>query len=174
MFLVAEAPTPGTAVVAARTARDARRGTSTLCRKEEDHGAQDPRGPGGPVPGRRCEDAAGGVRPGGQLRRGPRRHCAAQRLLRHLLRDGGDPEVLPPAAEAYLRTRGLSDADLALLRAWCVDCESEKCIAARLDRNYQTVRTQFKRIRDLLGAKTQGDLARILGVLSCFAQRYQL
>jgi len=96
------------------------------------------------------------------------------KLLRNLLREGREHDALPPSAETYLRTRGLSDQDIALLREYCVDYDSEKCLAARLDRNYQTVRTQFKRIRDLLRARTLGDLARILGVLSCFAQRYRL
>jgi len=43
-------------------------------------------------------------------------------------------------------------------------------VAARLDRGYPGVRKRFELIRDLLGAQSQVDFGRMLGVLSCFAR----
>jgi CheY-like chemotaxis protein len=77
---------------------------------------------------------------------------------------------LPAAAEAYLLSRGLEDRDLELLREYCVDFDREKGVAARLDRGYPGVRKRFELLRDLLGAQSQVDFGRMLGVLSCFAR----
>jgi CheY-like chemotaxis protein len=85
-------------------------------------------------------------------------------------RDGGEGGFLPPAAEAYLRSRGLEDRDLELLREYCVDAGREKGVAARLDRGYPGVRKRFELLRDQLGAQSQVDFGRMLGVLSCFAR----
>ena len=93
------------------------------------------------------------------------------KLLRCFLDPRGDEDgFLPPAAEAYLRSRGLEDRDLELLREYCVDVGREKGVAARLDRGYPGVRKRFELIRDLLGAQRQVDFGRMLGVLSCFAR----
>jgi hypothetical protein len=85
-------------------------------------------------------------------------------------RGGGEVDFLPPATEAYLRSRGLLAGDLELLREYCLDFGREKGVAARLDRSHAVVRKRFELIRNLLGARTQVDLGRILGVLSCFAR----
>ena len=47
----------------------------------------------------------------------------------------------------------------------------EKDIVRLLNRGEMSVRKQFQRIRDRLGAKSQADLGRILGVLSCFGEK---
>jgi DNA-binding NarL/FixJ family response regulator len=93
------------------------------------------------------------------------------RVLRCFLepRDEGAGR-LPAAAEAYLLSRGLEDRDLELLREYAADFGREKCLAARLDRSHEAVRKHFERIRDLLGAQSQVDFGRMLGVLSCFAR----
>ncbi len=83
---------------------------------------------------------------------------------------GGGSRFLPPAAEAYLRSRGLEDRDLELLREYCADAGREKGVAARLDRGYPGVRKRFEVLRDLMGARSQVDFGRMLGVLSCFAR----
>jgi DNA-binding NarL/FixJ family response regulator len=77
---------------------------------------------------------------------------------------------LPPAAEAYLRSRGLDDDDIALVRQLCTDPDREKIMAERLGRSHSWVRKRLELIRKGLGAPTQLDLGRILGVLSCFAR----
>lgn len=84
-------------------------------------------------------------------------------------RTGQAPKTISPAAEAYLSTKGVSVWDLELLRDLATDFEREKEIARRLDRSEASVRKQFQKIREKLGANSQADLARILGVLSCFA-----
>jgi DNA-binding NarL/FixJ family response regulator len=91
-------------------------------------------------------------------------------FLRLLLEPCTKDEFLPPAAEAYLRSRGLDDRDVELLREYCVDFGHQKSVAARLERSHSAVRKQFERIRDLIGARSQVELGRILGVLSCFAR----
>jgi DNA-binding NarL/FixJ family response regulator len=83
---------------------------------------------------------------------------------------GGGSRFLPPAAEAYLRSRGLEDRDLELLREYAWDFGREKCLATRLSRGHEAVRKHFERIRDLMGALSQVDFGRMLGVLSCFAR----
>jgi DNA-binding NarL/FixJ family response regulator len=47
---------------------------------------------------------------------------------------------LPPAAEAYLRSRGLDDDDIALVRELCTDPDREKIMAERLGRSHSLVR----------------------------------
>jgi len=93
-------------------------------------------------------------------------------LIDSILRQesGSDARTaFPPAAAAYLLTRGLSSWDLELLRDLSTDFEREKEIARRLGRPETSVRKQLQKIREKLGAGSSGDLARILGVLSCFA-----
>jgi DNA-binding NarL/FixJ family response regulator len=77
---------------------------------------------------------------------------------------------LPPAAEAYLRSRGLGDDDIALVRELVAEPGSEKSVAARMDRGHSWVRKRIELIRKGFGAPTQLDLGRILGLLSCFAR----
>lgn len=75
---------------------------------------------------------------------------------------------LAPAAVAYLKTRRFTDADLRLLSAFVQGYDRQKEIARVLDHSEHAVRKKFQSIRDRLGAKSQADLARMLGVLSCF------
>lgn len=92
-------------------------------------------------------------------------------LIGHLRKIGGEEmELLPASAEAYLRSRGATDWEISLLRAYAVDYGREKCVAARLKRSHGSVRMGLMSVRDRVGAKSQGDLCRILGVLSCFAR----
>jgi DNA-binding NarL/FixJ family response regulator len=72
---------------------------------------------------------------------------------------------------AYLETRGLSDWETALAAELALDGASEKEIAARTGRSETAVRKGFETIRRKLGAGNQRDLARMLGVLSCFGGR---
>ena len=76
---------------------------------------------------------------------------------------------LTPAAVTYLETRGLSDWDLGLLNLFNETFEREKEIARILDRSHDAVRKQFQSIRDRLGARSQTELAMMLGVLRCFS-----
>ncbi len=75
--------------------------------------------------------------------------------------------ALTPQAIAYLKTRNLTDADIRLLAEFAKEYEREKEIARILDCTEDSVRKRFQSIRDRLGAKSQADLARMLGVLSC-------
>ncbi len=91
------------------------------------------------------------------------------RLTRLLEQSAQIPAAsLTPPATAYLETRGFNRYDIALLTVLNRGFDREADIARILDREEATVKEQFQNIRHRLGAKTQGDLARILGVLSCF------
>jgi DNA-binding NarL/FixJ family response regulator len=74
---------------------------------------------------------------------------------------------LTPEAVAYLKTRHLTDADIRLLAEFVKDYGREKEIARVLDCTEAAVRKKFQSIRDRLGAASQADLARMIGVLSC-------
>jgi DNA-binding NarL/FixJ family response regulator len=75
---------------------------------------------------------------------------------------------MPPAAIAYLRTRGLTDWDIQLVRIFANTFDREKEISYALNRKSSAVRKQFQLIRNKLGARNQADLGRMLGVISCF------
>ena len=77
-------------------------------------------------------------------------------------------EDLSPAAIAYLKTRGLTDADIRLLKMFSYDYGREKEMSRILDCSEYSIRKKFQSIRDRLGARSQSDLARMIGVLSCF------
>ncbi len=74
---------------------------------------------------------------------------------------------LTPAAIAYLKTRQLTDADIRLLMEFVRGYDREKEIARILDCTEHSVRKKFQSIRERLGARSQTDLARMIGVLSC-------
>ena len=76
---------------------------------------------------------------------------------------------LSPAAVTYLETRGLSDWDLGLLNLFNDTFEREKEIARILNRSHDAIRKQFQSIRNRLGARSQTELAMMLGVLRCFS-----
>jgi DNA-binding NarL/FixJ family response regulator len=96
-------------------------------------------------------------------------------LLRCLARPSGEKgapsDPMPEAAVAYLATRGLSEWDLALVKELAIDRAPEKEIARRTGRSETAVRKGFESIRRKLGAVNQPDLARMIGVLSCFGGR---
>ena len=75
---------------------------------------------------------------------------------------------LTAAAVAYLKTRHFTDMDIRLLAEFSRDFGRIKEIANALDCSEYAVRKKFQSIRDRLGAKSQADLARMIGVLSCF------
>ena len=77
-------------------------------------------------------------------------------------------EDLSPAAIAYLKTRGLTDTDIRLLEMFSSDYGREKEMSRILDCSEYSIRKKFQSIRDRLGARSQADLARMIGVLSCF------
>ena len=79
------------------------------------------------------------------------------------------PSPLPPSAAAYFETRGLSRTDIALLSELTRASGHEGEAAASLRREEDDVRLQLESICRRLGARTQTDLGRIIGVLSCFA-----
>jgi len=96
-------------------------------------------------------------------------------LLRCLARPSGGKGALlapmPEAAVAYLATRGVSEWELVLAKELAIDSASEKAIALRTGRRQTAVRKGFESIRRKLGAVNQPDLARMIGVLSCFGGR---
>ena len=75
---------------------------------------------------------------------------------------------LTAAAVAYLKTRHFTDMDIKLLAEFSKDFGRIKEIASALDCSEYAVRKKFQSIRDRLGASSQADLARMIGVLSCF------
>ena len=90
------------------------------------------------------------------------------KLLKQSLEAECRPTSLTPPATAYLETRGFNQNDLELLGVLSRGFEQESDIARVLDREEQVIIEQLQTIRSRLGARSQGDLARILGVLSCF------
>jgi two-component system nitrate/nitrite response regulator NarL len=96
-------------------------------------------------------------------------------LLRCLARSSGEktalPEAMPEATIAYLATRGVTEWEMVLVKELAIDGASEVSIALRTGRSETAVRKGFESIRRKLGAKTQHDLARMIGVLSCFGGR---
>ena len=81
-------------------------------------------------------------------------------------------ENLSPWMVSYLTTRGFSNKEVQLLDLLFGGCSREKEIACILDRQEQTVRKQFQRIRERLGAKSQADLREMLDGLSRFGETY--
>jgi DNA-binding NarL/FixJ family response regulator len=79
---------------------------------------------------------------------------------------------LSAGAVSYLETRGLTEWDLQLLNLFYDGCPREKEIARITGRSGDGVRKHFQLIRDRLGAKSQGDLGKILGILACFREAY--
>lgn len=75
---------------------------------------------------------------------------------------------LTAPAVAYLKSCRLTDADIQLLSQFTDDYGREKEIARILDISECAVRKKFQAIRDRLGARSQSDLGRMIGVLSCF------
>lgn len=75
---------------------------------------------------------------------------------------------LTAPAVAYLKSRRLTDADIQLLSQFSDDYGREKEIARILDISECAVRKKFQSIRERLGARSQADLGRMIGVLSCF------
>ena len=74
-----------------------------------------------------------------------------------------------PAAVCYMESRGLSDWDLGLLNLFNDTFEREKEISRILNRSHDAVRKQFQSIRNHLHARSQTELAMMLGVLRCFS-----
>lgn len=97
---------------------------------------------------------------------------AIQALLSCLLQrssaGGAAPEPMPEAAIAYLASRGLNALELGLALQLAYGGVSDPEIAARTGRDEREVHDGFASIRAKLAAGTQCDLARMLGVLSCF------
>ncbi len=93
-------------------------------------------------------------------------------LLKGEEKASGEPEYpnLSPAAEAYLESRGLTEWDLQLLNTYSNGFQREKEIARITGRNHDAIRKSFQLIRDKLGADSQVELGRILGVLACFME----
>jgi DNA-binding NarL/FixJ family response regulator len=93
------------------------------------------------------------------------------RCLERRAAPGGSPEMMPVSAMSYLATRGLTAWELALAAELAKGGAKEKEIAARTGRSDTAVRKGFESIRKKLGAGTQLDLSRMIGVLSCFGRR---
>ncbi len=74
-----------------------------------------------------------------------------------------------PAA-AYLETVGLSERDLQLLDEFTGEFGREKEISRILNRSHMSIRKEFQRIRDRLNARSQAELAKMMGVLGCFRE----
>ena len=95
--------------------------------------------------------------------------------LRALLAEAGRrekaPSTFPASARAYLETRGLTAKEIELAAAFAADGANEKEIAARTGRSATAVRKGFESIRRRLGVNMQHDLARVIGILSCFGAR---
>ena len=93
------------------------------------------------------------------------------RCLERRSESGGSPEPMPMSALAYLATRGLTEWELLLAAELASGGAKEKQIAERTGRSETAVRKGFESIRKKMGARTQHDLSRMIGVLSCFGRR---
>jgi len=108
----------------------------------------------------------------GYLVKGPRLDLPKE--LGALMSGAENPDALgrmSEASRAYLASCGLTRKELALAEELAADCAKEKAIATRTDRSETAVRKGFESIRDKLGATSQHDLARMIGILSCLGGR---
>ncbi len=85
-----------------------------------------------------------------------------------LFNENNNNNDLTPAAIAYLKSRRFTENDIAILLEFTKEYGREKEIARILDQSEQAVRKKFQSIRERLEVSTQADLAKMIGVLSCF------